>query len=123
MSERTVPARTRGVLWHEFSAGDPVDSPMGEWAHITTRFPEGISGSRLSTQDPAIQLETARFWFLLNYEPYRLPPGRYFGFAESTPTQPTEFAPDVDTSSADAPPMASAPVDGERTHGYGRGGY
>lgn len=114
--------QTRGAVWHQFSAGDPIESPMAEWAYITPSHPEGIPGSQLRAAQLATQLETARYWFLLNYEPYRLPPGTYFGFSSESSAEveepPAGFAPDLDTS------FGSGPVDSRSTDGgYGRGAY
>lgn len=90
------PARSRGVYWRHFSAEDPLVGPVSEWAYVTPDHPDGITGSSLRLVGEATQLDTARFWFFSNFAPYRLPPGRYFGFS-SEPTNSVPASADVAT--------------------------
>ena len=77
--------RTRGVIWREFAAGDPVGKPLAEPAYRTPRFPHAIRASDLRDSATDVQQETALFWFWSNLKPYDLTGGHYFAF--DTPGQ------------------------------------
>lgn len=120
-NEELQPARTRGVRWRQLRVGDPIGRPLGEWAYITPGHPDGITGSSLRLADEATQLETARFWFFLNYAPYQLPPGTYFGFASEPINEAgvaQAFAPDLDMSFGGDPTSLNALSAG---NGFGSG--
>ena len=63
---------SRGTVWRKLKAGDSFGRPLAEWAHVTPRFPNGISNSTLRTASTAVQQETALVWFLANLKPYDL---------------------------------------------------
>ncbi len=78
----TARRSSQGVIIAHLTAGMSVGKPLAEPAHITPRFPRGITNSDLQHAEAAIQRETALYWFHLNLEPYDLSKGGpYFGFS------------------------------------------
>jgi hypothetical protein len=69
------------MVWRHFTAGMSFGKPLAEWAYATPDYPDGLRVSDLQVAAPNDQLETARFWFLSNYEPFP-GDGRWFGFGE-----------------------------------------
>jgi restriction system protein len=60
-----------------------MGAPLAEWAYVNPKYPNGLPKSALSRSIDEIQYETALWWFRLNYKPYDLSGGRWFGFAEA----------------------------------------
>lgn len=91
----------RGLVWRladadEFRAGDPI----AEWAYVTPQEPNSVRTSALQYATSQQQTDTARFWFLSNYEPFAND-GDLFGFAGQglgfgqAPFAPSSYPPDT----------------------------
>jgi hypothetical protein len=114
MSDSSTTKRpSRAKVWRHFIAGDPLGSPLAEWAYRTPRFPSGITGSQLAQVASETQRETMIVWFLANHIPAA---GDYFGFPGGP--QPETAGP-LNTN-----PLNTVPLNqGVRAVGFGQGPF